>query len=590
MSDLAAFYPPKAAAAQRPRWLRTPWSLRLPQLLVAAFVAVIGILVCYPVVMLLLGSFAPPRGVTNTWFSLDGYRTALLDEDARRAIFTTLWLALVRATLGVSLAIFLSWAIIRTNIPGRRVFHNLLILNFFLPLLPQILAWSLLLSPKSGIVNVWLRGLLGVNGGAGPLNIYSYGGIIFLGALGWAGFLYLLLSPAFQAMDSAVEEAARTSGASVWQTMRRVTVPLLLPAVLGCFSLAFVRMVESFEVELLLGTPAHIYVFTTQIYYYITQQQLPDYPPAIALSTVLIALTLMVIALQAKLLGKRSYVTVTGKSYRRAPADLGPWKWLVFSILLAFFFVHLAVPLVMLVLGSLQRTTIDIRPDAFTLQHWKILADSDVWQSLKNTLVVGVVASTVGMLMVSLSSYIVMRTKMALRRPLDVFTWVPYMVPGFVLSVGFLWAVLKGVPLPFTLYGTLALLMIAFVVRLLPFGARLMNGTMVQLSADLEETARTLGASWLTSMRKVVLPLLSPSLAIGWLLCMITVIRDLSTIILLYGAKSKMLAITFYSYWTSGAVEDAAVIGLFMAMIGFILVGGVRLLQRRINLGDEAVI
>ncbi|HEX6511976.1 MAG TPA: iron ABC transporter permease, partial [Chloroflexota bacterium] len=426
--------------------------------------------------------------------------------------------------------------------------------------------------------------------GSGPLNIYSYGGIIFLGAFGWAGFLYLLLSPAFQAMDAALEEAARTSGASSWRTVLWITVPILLPAVLGCFSLAFVRMVESFEVELLLGTPAHIYVFTTQIYYYIHQQQLPDYPPAIALSTVLIALTCIVIVLQMKLLGRRSYVTVTGKSYRRTAVDLAAWKWPVFAGLVAFFAIHLALPLIILVLGSIQRTTLDFRLDAFTLDHWKILAEADVWQSLKNTLLVAVVAATAGMLLVSLSSYIVMRTKLALRRPLDVFTWVPYMVPGFVLSVGFLWAVLKGIPLPFPLYGTLALLMIAFIVRLIPFGARLMNGTMVQISSELEESARSLGASWAQSMRKIVLPLLSPSLAIGWLLSMMTVIRDLSTIILLYGAKSKMLAVTFFSYWTSGAVEDAAVIGLFMTIVGLLLVGGVRLLQRHIDVSQQALI
>ncbi|HLY66255.1 MAG TPA: ABC transporter permease subunit, partial [Chloroflexota bacterium] len=436
MSNLA---PPRPAQLTFPglQWNRTPWSVRWPRVLVAVFVAAIGFLVCYPVVMLLLGSFAPPRGVTNAWFSLDGYRTALLDQDSQRAIVTTIWLALVRATLGVSLAIFLSWAITRTNVPGRRVFHNLLILNFFLPLLPQVVAWSLLLSPKSGIVNVWLRGLLGIDSGSGPFNIYSYGGIIFLGSLGWAGFLYLLLSPAFQAMDAALEEAARSSGASSARTMLRITVPILLPAVLGCFSLAFVRMVESFEVELLLGTPAHIYVFTTQIYYYLNQQQLPNYPAAIALSTVLIVLTLTVILLQTKLLSGRSYVTVIGKSYRRTPLDLGIWKWLVAGAMVLFFVIHLAAPLVMLVLGSLQQTTVDIRTSAFTLDHWKILGNADVWQSLKNTLEVGVVASTAGMLLVSLCSYIVMRTKLALRRPLDVFTWVPYMVPGFVLSVGF---------------------------------------------------------------------------------------------------------------------------------------------------------
>jgi iron(III) transport system permease protein len=588
MGNITPTFQPSFAALRlrRRRGIGLP---SLPQSLVVVFVVALGFLVCYPLAMLLIGSFAPPRGV-HARFSLDGYRTALFDEDARNAIVTTIWLALVRATLATSLAIFLAWAITRTNIPGRRLFHNLLILNVFLPLLPQVVAWSLLLSPKSGIVNVWLRSVLGIDSGSGPLNLYSYGGIIFLGALGWAGFLYLLLSPAFQAVDTALEEAARMSGASSLRTTLRVTVPILLPAVLGCFSLAFVRMVESFEIELLLGTPAHIYVFTTQIYYYINQNQLPDYPAAIALSMVLIVLTLVVIAVQSKLLGRRSYVTVTGKSYRRSPVDLGPGKWVVLTGLVLFFLLHLAGPLVILVLGSLQRTTNNIQWSAFTLDHWRILGSTDVWQSLKNTLIVGVVASTAGMLVVALCSYIILRTKFALRSTLNVFTWVPYMVPGFVLSVGFLWAVLKGIPLPFTLYGTLALLMIAFVVRLLPFGARLMNGTMVQLSQELEESARTLGASWLQSMRRVILPILSPPLAIGWLLCMITVIRDLSTIILLYGPNSKMLAVTFYSYWSSGAIEDAAVIGLFMAAVGFMLVGGVRLLQRRFGFSQQAVV
>jgi iron(III) transport system permease protein len=587
-SEAAAHFPTQIAAP-RFEWLRTPWSIRLPQTLVALFVIAIGLLVCYPLVMLLLGSFAPPRGSTAV-FSLDGYRTALFDEDARRAIVTTVWLALVRAALALGLAIFLCWAITRTNIPGRRWFHNLLILHFFLPLLPQVVAWSLLLSPRSGLINVWLRQLVGSGSGSGPFNLYSYGGIIFLGTLGWSGFLYLLMSPAFRAVDASLEEAARTSGASTWRTLWRVTVPLLLPAILGGFSLAFVRMVESFEVELLLGVPAGIYVFTTQIYYYLNGEQLPNYPAAIALSTVLIVITFAVIVMQARLLGRRSYVTVTGKSYRRTPTDLGVWKWVVFGILVLFFCINLAVPLAILVVGSVQQTTINIRMSAFTLSHWAILADPAVWRSLVNTLLVGVVAASVAMLAVTLSSYIIARTKMPLRRPLDVFTWVPYMVPSFVLSVGLLWAVLKGIPLPFTLYGTLTLLMIAFFIRLLPFGARLMNGTMVQLSAELEESARTSGASWVLSMRKIVLPLMSSPLAIGWLLCMITVIRDLSTIILLYGAGSTMLAVTFYSYWTSGALEDAAVIGLLMAAIGLLLVGGVRLLQRRLNLTEQSFI
>jgi iron(III) transport system permease protein len=553
----------------------------LSQLLVVLFVAAIGFLVLYPLVMLLLGSFAPPRGApADVQFSLEGYQTALADTAARSAIVTTIWLSLVRASLAVLVAVFLAWAITRTNVPGRRVFHYLMLVSFFMPLLPQLLAWSLLLSPRTGTINVWLRSVLAIDSTSGPFNIYSYEGIIFMGVLAWSGFLYLFIAPAFEAVDASLEEAARMAGANTFRTLLRVSVPLLLPAVLGAFGLAFVRMVESFETELFLGTPAQIYVFTTQIYSYISEDLTPRYPPAIALSTLFIILTLGVIGLQWKLLGNRSYVTVTGKSYQRSPADLGAWKYALFVALLLFNVVHLALPLGMLVLGSLQRSVVRLRFDGFTLNNWSILANVELWDALKNTLVVGCAAATVTLLMVSLSSYIVVRTKFRVRGLLDVLTWAPYMVPSFVLGVGFLWAVLRGIPLPFVLYGTLAVLIIAFVVRLLPLGARLMNGTMVQLSPELEEAARMSGATWTSTFVKVVVPLLTPALAMGWLMFMVTAVRDLSTVILLYGPGSRLLSVVFFAQWRSGTLEGAAVIGLLMTLIGLAVASGIVALQR----------
>ncbi len=553
---------------------------RLPSLLVLGLVIVVGFLVLYPLFMLLLGSFAPPRGVTDVTFSLDGYATALGDVDAQKAIFTTLWLSLVRAVLAVGLALFLAWAISRTNLPGKRVFHNVMLVSFFLPLLPQLVAWSLLLSPRTGTLNVWIRALVGSDSTSGPFNIYSYEGIIFLGVLGWSGFLYLFIQPAFDAVDSSLEEAARMSGANSLRTIIRVSAPLLMPAVLGAFGLAFIRMFESFETELFLGTPAHIYVFTTQIYSYISQELTPRYPPAIALSTVFVLLTFVLILGQRRLLGNRSFVTVGGKNYKRTPADLGAWRWLLFGALIFYSVLHLVLPIGMLILGSVQRTTVEFRADAFTLDHWKVLLSGDVWNSVKNTLLVGVVSSTVGIMLVTIISYIVVRTRFRLRHLLDVLTWVPYMVPSFVLGVGFLWAALKGIHFPFVLYGSLALLMIVFVVRVMPLGARLMNGTVVQLSNELEEAARISGGTWTSTFRKIVLPLLTPALGVGWLMFMVTVIRDLSTVILIYGPASTMLSVVFYAHWKSGTAEDAAVIGLVMTFLGMAMAAGILLLQR----------
>jgi iron(III) transport system permease protein len=227
-----------------------------------------------------------------------------------------------------------------------------------------------------------------------------------------------------------------------------------------------------------------------------------------------------------------------------------------------------------------QRSVALFRLDGFTLDHWKILASSDVWKAVQNTVIVGVGAAVIGMALVSLISYVVTRTRYRLRGTLELLTWVPYMVPAFVLGVGFLWAALKGNPLPWVLYGTHAILIVALIVRLIPLGSRLMNGTMVQLSRELEEAARMSGATWTRSFRRVVLPLLSPAVGIGLLMFMVIAIRDLSTVILLYGPGSTILSAVFYSHWRSGTLEDAAVIGLLMAGMGLLVALGIVVLQR----------
>lgn len=560
----------------RPRTLRLP-TVSLGQALVIVLAAVVGFLVLWPLAMLVVGSFTPAGDGT---LSIEGYRTALGDVEAREAIWTTLWMSLVRAVLAVAVALFVAWAITRTNVPGAGIFHAFMLVNFFLPHLPQVLAWTFMLSPRSGTLNVWLRGVLGLDGPSGPFNIYSYEGIIFIGVLSWSGFLYLFIAPAFQAIDASLEEAARMAGANGFRTIARVSIPLLLPAVVGAFGIALIRMVESFETELLLGTPANIYVFTTQIYNYIARELTPQYAPAVALSTLFVALVLGLVVFQQRVIGGRSFVTISGKDYRRAPADLGAWKWALLVVLVLYNALQLILPLGMLVIGSVQRSVVTLRADAFTLDHWKIVLSSDVWRAVQNTLLIGIGAAVVGMALVSLASYVVIRTRFGMRHALEVLTWVPYMVPSFVLGVGFLWAVLQGNPTPFVLYGTHAILVVALVVRLMPLGSRLMNGTMVQLSKELEEAARMAGATWTSTFRRVVLPLLSPAIGIGALMFLVISIRDLSTVILLYGPSSTVLSVLFYAHWRHGTLEDAAVIGLLMAALGMLFAAGIFVLQR----------
>jgi iron(III) transport system permease protein len=565
--------PPEPAREPRPR---SP--LLVARTVVLILTVIVGCLVLYPIVMLLIGSVAPDGAAGG--FTLDGYRTALTDEAARDAAWTTIWLSFVRAVLAVAVAVFLAWAITRTDMPGSRFFHRLMLLNFFFPTLPMVLAWIILLSPRSGTINVWLRDLLGIDARTGPFDIFSYYGIIFVGVMTWCSFLYLLIVPAFRAVDPTLEEAARMAGASNLRTIRRVTVPLLWPAVLGAFGLAFVRMAESFETEQLLGVPADIYVFSTQIYRYIGQDVGPQYGPAIALSTLFVVLIIVLLVLQNLILRGRSFVTVTGKDYRARRIRLRAAKYPVLALVILFNILSIFLPTAFLLLASLQRTVSRLSMDGFTRRHWQILNRPAIWQSLVNTVVVGVVAATVCIALVTVVSYVVIRSRFRVRHTLDALTWVPYMVPSFVLGVGFLWVALRGIPLPFVLYGSLTLLIIAFIVRLIPLGSRLMNGTTVQLSTELEEAARMSGASWPTAFRRVVLPLLVPAIGIGWLMFMAVVIRDLSTVILLTGPETQLLSVRFFSYWRTASLESAAVIGLLMTLLGLGLATGIFLLQR----------
>lgn len=572
-----------------PGWVSRRFrSVGMSQFLIAVLTLSAGFLILYPIVMLLIGSVAPPG--SNGTVSLDGYRQALSDPGAQSAAFTTIWLSLVRAVLATALAVFLAWALTRTDMPGRRLFHGLLLVSFFFPLLPQILAWTFLLAPRSGTLNVWIRTLIGSTAHSGPLDIYSYGGIIFVGVLGWSSFLYLFIAPAFRAVDASLEDAARMAGASGLRALRRISIPLLWPAILGAFGLAFVRMAESFETELLLGTPAGIYVFSTKIYEYLVNENTPQYGPAVAMSSLFVVLTFALILLQRRMLSGRSFQTIGGKDYRARPTQLGRWRYVLLAVLIVYNVIHLALPIGMLIVGSFQKTLARFAWDGFTLEHLKVLANPSVWRAVENTLIVGLVAASVAIAAVTVISYIVVRTRSRFRGALDVLTLVPYMVPSFVLGVGFLWAALNGIKLPFVLYGTLILMMVAFIVRLMPLGSRLMNGTMIQLSSELEEAARMAGASWLGSFRRIVLPLLWPALAIGWLMFMAVVIRDLSTIVLLYGPGTELLAVKFYAYWRTASLEDAAVLGMLMTVLGMLLASGVYVFGRSGSASAEQAI
>ncbi|MPZ35098.1 MAG: ABC transporter permease subunit [Rhodospirillales bacterium] len=561
--------------AERVAGGRSRGSLRLETLLPAGLTVLVALLVLYPMGMVVLGSFwsaAPGQPGTLT---LENWRSVLGDSATFEVLLTSLVIAVPRTLLALALATIFAWCIARTNTPFKRLLEGLLVFMFFLPELPWVLAWMLLGAPNVGLLNQWLGAL--VPGGEGLIDVYSYGGLIVLGAARSAPVLFLFVHPALLAMDATLEEAARMAGASAWRTVWRINFPLLLPALLASGILSFVVAMESFEIPQLLGTPANIFVFTTRIYDLAYGGHVANFGAAMVLALILLVLTGSLIVVQWRLLRGRAYTTVSGRGFKAQPLDLGAGRWIAFAVILGFFIVFGALPMVVLLLNSFMELSGFITWEMFTTQHWaNALGRDDVLKSVRDTLVVGIAAATLGVVVSLFISYVVTRTAWRGRRVLDMMAWGPWAIPGLVMSLGFLWAF---VWLP--IYGTLWVVVLALVARGLPVASRFFTGTMVQLSAELEESARVHGGSWLRTFLRIWLPLLRPAVIGAWILLFVIAVRVLDVVVLLAGPGVRMLSVDIFLWTVTGRQEAGSVLALIQTALVIVGYVAVRLIARR---------
>lgn len=561
------------AVAARPvgAVVAVPFTKRLRPYTLFPFIAILAFLLLYPLFMVIYGSFrGGPPGVASPW-TIEGYVRAWSDPGTIKALGVTFGLAVPRVVLGTVFAVLMVWVIVRTNVPLRSFLEQALWFRVFLPALPMTLSWVILLSGRTGIINrFWMETL----GFGGPLfNIESMAGIVFLSTMMMGSMFYFFIGPAFRSMDASMEESSRTCGASNLTTLRRVTAPLMMPAILGASLLILLAILASYETELLLGARKGIYVFTTYIWYQMGKSPV-DYPAAMALSTIFMLFVAIIVFIQFKMLGGRKFVTVTGRGFAYRPTDLGRWRWAMFAFVMVYFLVITVLPLSVLIMGTFQKSW-GIFSSAWTLDHWRAaLASESVLRSVKNTLILGFGVATANVVVYSLMSYAFVRTTLKGRQLIEVLSWVPRAAPGIVMAVAFVWAILGGIPGIKFLYGTLLLMGIVLVLEAIPTGMRVMNAGMVQLASELEESARVSGASWLQTMRKVVVPLLAPTLVSAWLLGFLFATRTLVTLLFIYAPSSKVLSIDIFEQWgTSGGGrwETAAVLGLMLTGITMVV-------------------
>jgi iron(III) transport system permease protein len=520
----------------------------------------VAFLVLFPLGMLLFGSFWTARpGFAGTW-TLDNYVKAYTSIETLQVLATTVLLVGAKTLVAVGLATTMAWIVTRTDTPWRGGLEVLMTLPFFIPGLLEAIAWIELLSPNAGTLNVWLKSM-----GLGPLSIYSLGGMIWVMALGSTSFIFLLLVNALRNMDASLEESARASGAGAVRTAVTVTLPLMAPIILSAGMLSFIRAMDSFEVPVLLGLPAKVFVFSNRIYAAVQYDYPVNYGLATALGVSFFGLMIALIYVQNRFLRGRDFSIVTGKGYKPRTVRLGRFRWVTFAFAIGFFFVATALPLSQVFIGSFLKVFGLPKWELFTFDNYlAILSDLTLWRGLINTFIVCGAAAAIAVLLCTMVAYITTRTQYVARRPLELISWLPWAIPGIVAGLGMLWAYIT---LPVPLYGTLVLLVIVLVTTGLPLGTRLMSGVMVQLGRELEESSRVHGASWQYTFLHVVAPLLKPALAGAFLLLFVGFSRAVSATILFVGPGTELLAVTLFSYSQAGRFQLVSALAIVLMVI-----------------------
>lgn len=469
--------------------------------------------------------------------------------------------ALCATLLGGSIA----WIVTRTDTPLRALGYFTAFASFGTPFILYTIGWLLLLG-KAGPVNYWLKTVLDQPGPV--LNIYSMPGMIFVEALLWSPFVFLMLAASFRSMDPALEEASAACGARLWQTMRRISLRLMLPAFFSVLLLIFIRSFESFEIPALVGLPGDIRVLTTSIY--LDAQKLPpQYGNAGAFSVLLMLVVAAALYFYFRITrdGDR-FQTITGKGYRPAVIRLGGWRYLAATGLLLYSFVLLVLPFLIILWASLLPFYIQPSFEAiarFTLKNYLVAIHfPKITDSIKNSIVLGLGSATFVMGLTTLASWILVRSKIRGRWLLDLLTTLPLLFPGIVMGLAILRFYLN-VPIP--VYGTLWILLLAYVTRYIPYGIRYTHSGLLQLHKELEEASYVAGASWLNCMRRITLPLITPSFLGGWIFVFLLSAKELSMSILLVSPQTPVVSVAIYELWENGQVGELAALSVIWTAI-----------------------
>ena len=568
----AAALAPELPAPLAPRWRL----LDASALIWLGAIAVLLLLVVNPLGRLLAASFQQPD---TGAFTLANYIAAYSRARYVEALGNSLVLGLSAGTLCLLFGVPLAWALSRTDMPAKVLVWISILGTFIIPPYLGAVGWILLAGPNAGWLNRVVVALTGAD--KGPFNIYSMPGLVLVTACYSFPYVFMFAKSALDLVSSEMEDAANILGAGTWRTMRRITVPLVLPALLGAFILVFLEAIALFGSPALLALPGRFHVVTTQLW------QFFEYPPRVGVAAAyampLLCVTVLLFWVQRRVTHRKGYVSLTGKGGERRPIRLGAWRWpllgwCLFVCTLSFF-----MPMVVVCQAAFAKAWgRGFSLDNLTWRnvHFTLFGNPLTRNATLHTFLYAGTAAAIAVVLALVVAYVVNREIVGRRvgHVLSFLTMAPFVIPGIVLAIGFYAAYAHP---PLLLYGTAWILILAYATRFLPIAYANSSASIRSVNPELEDAVRILGGSRLTAVRRVVLPLLKRSLAGAFILVFIPGTRELSSAIFLYSMNTQVLSVLLFDKSDEGNFESLASIGLVLVVITVVLILiGFRLLGR----------
>jgi iron(III) transport system permease protein len=558
---------------------------------VALLLAILAFLVIYPMLLLLVGALTDVNpvveGVQLSHVSVANFLAVLSNANVAEALLNTLIACGGGTLIAVVIGLAFSWIVVRTNTPFKGLIGAASILPLFAPPLVAGVAWAILGSPKTGLINTIFKWM----GLDWRVDFYSMWGLIFVFGIYYAPYVYMFTSSALRNMDPSLEEAAEISGASAFSTLFSVTFPLIMPAIVSGMLLSFIVMLGIYGIPAVLGAPINLNVLTTYIFK-LTNWSPPLYNTAAAVAVILMAVTGGLVYLQQKVLSGRSYTTVAGKAYRPRSLDLGRWRWFTFGLAIVYLLAVVVLPTLALIVAAFRKfmfirdvaSLFDLRQ--YSLVHFQSIFDNPLTlRSIYNAVEVGVITAVVGGTLAFAIGYTIHRSNVAGRRSIDLVSTLPVAIPGLVVGVAYFWA---WIGIPGGLYGTIWILALAFIARFMPDTVKALSTSFLQIHRELEEAAWVCGRGVLGTIRSIVLPLASPGVLAAMTLLFVLAIRELGSSLFLYTSNTMVMSVLLLDYYEGGNLGKTAAFSLVQTVLLGVLIGGANWLSRGAAQGSVA--